>query len=145
MVQGVLRSQRLFPSRLLLLVAIGAATDLLHECLEFAKFLQQRLVGQGLDILGVVEYLSLLVARGSSSRFAGVHALEDAQPSKVLERDLQLLEDLRSPDECGIEAGVVLLPDLAHAREFAVRGHAGVDGGLDGLLLDSAFDSVAHD
>jgi len=34
--------------------------------------------------------------------------------------------------------------DLAHAGEFLLLGAAGVDGGLDGLFLRAAFNSVTH-
>lgn len=143
--QSVLRRERrLLPPRLVLLVAVGGLAHALHERLELSELLEKRLVREGPDVLEVVEDLSLLVAGGASARLAGIHALEDAQPTEVLERHLELLEDLRATDEGGVEAGVVLLANLAHAGELAMGGHAGVDGRLDGLLLGAALDSVSH-
>ncbi len=33
---------------------------------------------------------------------------------------------------------MIVLPNFAHPREFAVGGHAGMNGGLYGLLFDRA-------
>ncbi len=144
--QGILgRKRSLLPPRLVLLVAVGGSTHALHERLEQAELLEQRLVGQGPDVLQVIEDLALLVAGGASAGLAGINALEDAKPAEVLQRNLELFEDLGPADEGGVEAGVVLLPDLAHAGELAMGGHAGMDSRLDGLLLGAALDSVSHD
>lgn len=144
--QGVLgRQRRLLPPRLVLLVAIGGLAHALHERLEQAKLFEQRFVSQGSDVLQVIEDLTLLVAGGASAGLARIHTLKDAKPAEVLQRNLELLEDLGPADEGGVEAGVILLADLAHAGELAMGGHAGMDSRLDGLLLGAALDPVSHD
>ena len=99
---------------------------------------------QRLDILNVIEDLTLFITGGSSTWLTGIDAFEDAETSKVLEGDLKLFEDFRTANEGCVDAGVVLLLVLAHAGEFTLGGHAGGHGCLDGLLLGLAFDSVTH-
>ena len=101
-------------------------------------------MGDGTNILDVVVDLSLLVAGRSATGLTGVDALEDAQATKVLEADLQLPQTGRSPDEGGIDSGMILLLLLAHTRQLPLRAHARVAGRLDGLLLDASLDSIAH-
>jgi len=98
---------------------------------------------QRLDILNMIKHLPLFVL-GSLLGLTGIHSLENAQAAKVTEGNLQFLEDLGTPDEGGVESGVVAFTDLSHAGEFLLLGAAGVDGGLDGLFLRAAFDAVTH-
>ena len=117
---------------------------LLHKGAEFTELVQNRLVSDGTNILDVVVDLPLLVARRSSAGFTRVDALEDAKATKVLEADLQLPQTGRSPDEGGIDSGMILLLLLAHPRQLPLRAHARVAGRLDGLLLNASLDSITH-
>ena len=64
-------------------------THLFHECTKFTEFLQDRLVGNGSNVLNVVEGLAFLVARSLPSRFSRVNTLQDTEATKVLDRNLQ--------------------------------------------------------
>ena len=143
--EGVFRRERrLLSSGLVFLVAIGGLAHALHEGLELAELHEERLVRQGPYVLEMVKYLTLLVAGGAPAWLAGVYTLEDAKSAEILEGHLQLLEYLGASDEGSVEACVVLLPYLAHARELAMGRHTGVDGRLDGLFLSATLDSIPH-
>ena len=82
-VNGVNRPVLIEPLHGVLLVLVEGPLYLLHEGLEVTELLQQRLVGQKLDVLGVVEgpaggaaMVHLLQVLG----LVRVDALEDAQP-----------------------------------------------------------------
>lgn len=110
MVQGVLGPASLLrPRRIALesggIVCVTSAEgpcDLLLECLLVAELLEERLVEQVLDVLGVVKggccvrsaRRLLLVAR-----LAGIDSLPDAEFAKVRETDLELSDCLSSGDE----------------------------------------------
>jgi len=91
---------------------------LLHKRPELSKLLENRFVGDGADVLNVVEGLSLLVSRGASKRFSRIYAFEDAEPAKVLQGDLEQLEALGSADEGRFQPGVFLLLLLSHPRKL---------------------------
>jgi hypothetical protein len=76
--------------------------NLLLESLLVAELLEERLVEQVLDVLGVVKGgRSVRGARGLLlvARLAGVDSLPDAEFAKIRETDLKLSDSLRSGDE----------------------------------------------
>ena len=87
-------------------------SNLLLECLLVAELLQERLVEQVLDVLGVVKGgRSMRCARRLLlvARLAGVDSLPDAEFAKIRETDLKLSDCLRSGDEVlGLARGACL-------------------------------------
>lgn len=70
----------------------------------FPELVEDRLVEQELDVLGIVECFgggAALVGPFLVARLARVDALDDAEAAKVGKRDLQLLESLVSGDIVG--------------------------------------------
>lgn len=110
MVQGVLGPASLLRSRRIALesgsiMCVASAEgpcNLLLESLLVAELLEERLVEQVLDVLGVVKGgRGVRGARGLLlvARLAGVDSLPDAEFAKIRETDLKLSDSLRSGDE----------------------------------------------
>lgn len=121
MVQGVLGPASLLRSRSIALesggiVCVASAegpSNLLLKRLLVAELLEERLVEQVLDVLGVVEGgRCVRSARGLLlvARLAGVDSLPDAEFAKIRETDLKLSDRLRSGDEVlGLARGAYLV------------------------------------
>lgn len=121
MVQGVLGPASLLgPRRIALesgsIVCVASAegpSNLLLECLLVAELLEQRLVEQVLDVLGVVKGGGCVRgARGLLlvARLAGVDSFPDAEFAEIWETDLKLSDCLRSGDEVlGLARGACLV------------------------------------
>jgi hypothetical protein len=88
-------------------------SNLLLKRLLVAELLEERLVEQVLDVLGVVEGgRCVRSARGLLlvARLAGVDSLPDAEFAKIRETDLKLSDRLRSGDEIlGLARGACLV------------------------------------
>lgn len=97
-----------------------------------------------LDILDMIKRLTLFVLGHSSQWLTGINSLENAETTKILQRHLQALEASRSSNKGSVQAGMIPLLLLSHARQLALAAHARMGRRLDGLFLDTAFDSVSH-
>ncbi len=121
------------------------ATQFLQKGLAFAHLLHNRLVQQVLNVLGKVERLVGVAVSGGAflvERFARVNALENAEPAKVRQRQLQLANGPRARDVIGGSTAFALLDELSHGfgeKRRKEENEKSLTRQGSGLFIDGRF------